>query len=148
MRTTRIVLFAVFIFSMFVLPIWQYLIVAKKIDGFVPDVGIVIDHVKNGSGHKVRFHSIIEYRGLTGETKKFTSIVGRYPADPIGNKVEILIEPKNGLVVYEGGFGGIWLSVTLVSVISTILLAVASGLYLVCLNGNTNYLEEISKNET
>jgi hypothetical protein len=142
------VLFAVFIFSVLVLPIWQYLIVAKKIDGFVPDVGIVIDHVKNGYGHKVRFHSIIEYRGSKGETKKFTSIVGRYPSDPIGCKVKILIDTKSRLVVYEAGFGGSWLGSIIVSSICATLLAFASGLYLVCLNGNPNYLDKISKNET
>jgi hypothetical protein len=100
-------------------PIWQYIKVAERIEGFVSDVGMVIGHVEKKSnsisarGATVySFSSVISYQGMNGEAKNFTSIISRSPATPLGSKVYILVEPIDRKIAYEAGLFGIWLGVT------------------------------------
>jgi hypothetical protein len=107
-------------------PIWQYVKVADRVEGFVVDVGTVVGHVKkernsisSRTSHTLYlFSPIIEYQGASGEAKKFTSTVSQYPATPLGTKIKILVESINRNIAYEAGPFGVWLGLTISACIS------------------------------
>ena len=116
-------LFFVFLVALLsAFPISLYIKVAERTEGFISDTGTVIGNVE-GKSNSIRsratiYSSIISYQGASGEAKKFTSIVSRYPATRIGKRVNILVEPINRNIAYEAGAFGIWLGVTVSTCIS------------------------------
>lgn len=140
MSYTKSLLLALLAISLVSFPIWQYIKVAERVEGFVADVGTVVGHVKkesnsisSRSSHTVSsFSSIISYQGANGDAKTFTSIVARFPAASVGTKVSILVEPIERNIAYEAGPLGIWLGVTITATMSfTLALFMALAFYFI-----------------
>lgn len=100
-------------------PFGEYWLRSQDVSGFVSDTGVVVGHVEVRPPMSfLGYRSVIQFRGRDGSEARFVDDIDRRPAEPIGKKVPVLVEPRERAIAYRGGLRGHWFGVMVTAVVS------------------------------